>query len=125
MCTASLRKNIRAFNSRDRGAGYDQSSPIELSRTISKAYSGYVHGAPPQLMELYYGAPPRFHLSGGTDSPLYGDHIGDLLNYYYRAILSFVFAAKAFGDEALFKKIHDYSIEFAVASGRESQLRET
>ena len=120
-----LRKKIRAFNSKDRSAGYDQSSTIEVSRTISKAYSGYVHGASPQLMELYYGDPPRFHLSGGTDSPLYEDHIGDLLNYYYRAILSFAFAAKAFGEEVLFKRIRDFSIKFAVASGHESQLRET
>lgn len=29
-----LRKKIRAFNSKDRGAGYDQSSSIEVSRTI-------------------------------------------------------------------------------------------
>ena len=119
------RKKIRAFNSRDRGAGYDQSSTIEVGRTISKMYSGYVHGASPQLMELYFGDPPRFHLSGGTDSPFYEDHIGDLLNYYYRAILSFAYAAKALGEEALFERIRDFSGEFTVASGRESQLRET
>jgi hypothetical protein len=76
-------------------------------------------------MELYFGSPPRFHLWGTTGSPLYEDHKGDLLNYYYRSILSFAFAAKAFGDEALFVKLRDFSGEFAVASGRESQLRET
>ena len=119
------RKKIRAFISRDRGAGYDQSSTIEVGRTISKIYSGYVHGASPQLMELYFGDTPRFHLSGGTDSPFYGDHVEDLLNYYYRTILSFAFSAKAFGEEALFERIRGFSGEFAVASGRESQLRET
>jgi hypothetical protein len=119
------RKKIRAFNSKDRGTGYDQSSTIEVSRTINKTYSGYVHGASPQLMELYYGDPPYFHLAGGVDSPFYEDHMGDLLNYYYRAIHSFAFAAKAFGEEELFAKIRDYSGEFAIASGRESRLRET
>lgn len=119
------RKKIRAFVSKDRGAGYEQSSTIEVGRTISKAYSGYVHGASPQLMELYFGNPPRFQLSGGTHSPFYEDHIEDLLNYYYRSILSFAFAAKAFGEEALFKRVLDYSEEFAVALGRKSQLRET
>jgi hypothetical protein len=118
-----LRQKIRAFISRDRGAGYDQSSTIEVLRTISKTYSGYVHGASPQLMELYYGDPPLFHLSGGTDSPFYEDHMSDLLNYYYRAIHSFAFAAKAFGEEALFKKLRDFSGKFAVASGHENQLR--
>jgi len=118
------RKKIRAFVSKDRGAGYDQSSTIEIGRTIGKTYSGYVHGASPQLMELYFGDPPRFQLSGGANSPFYKDHQEDLLNYYYRSILSFAFAAKAFGEEALFDRVCDYSEEFAVASGHESQLRE-
>lgn len=119
------RRKIRAFISKDRGTGYDQSSTIEVGRTVSKIYSGYVHGASPQLMELYYGDPPYFHLAGGIDSPFHQDHVDDLLNYYYRAILSFAFAAKAFGEEELFEKIRNYSGEFAIASGRENHLRET
>ena len=118
------RKKIRAFVSKDRGAGYDQSSTIDIGRTISKTYSGYVHGASPHLMELYFGNPPKFHLSGGTDTPFYKDHLEDLLNYYYRSMLSFAFAAKAFGEEALFAEVRDYSRKFAVASGREDDLRE-
>ncbi len=118
------RNKIRAFVSRDRGAGYDQSSTIEIGRTLSKAYSGYIHGASPQLMELYFGNPLRFQLSGGTGSPFYDDYLDDLLNYYYRSMLSFAFAAKAFGEENLFARIRDYSKEFAVASGRENDLRE-
>lgn len=122
--TMISRKKIRAFVSKDRGTGYDQNSRIEVGRTISKIYSGYVHGASPQLMELYYGSPPYFHLSGGTDSPFYEDHTEDLINYYYRAILSFAFAAKALGEDGLFEQIRSYSGEFAIASGRENQLRE-
>lgn len=118
------RKKIRAYTSKDRGTGYDQSTTIEIGRTISKTYSGYVHGASPQLMERYYGEPPRFHLAGGTDSPFFEDHSDDLLNYYYRTILSFGFAAKAFGEEELFEKIRNYSSSFAIASGREERLRE-
>jgi hypothetical protein len=48
----------------------------------------------------------------------------DVLNYYYRSILSFALAAKAFGEEDLFARIRDCSKEFAVASGRENELRE-
>lgn len=119
------RTKIRAFVSKDRGGGYDQSSTIEVARTIHKGYSGFVHGASPQIMELYFGNPPRFQLSGGIDSPFYKDHLDDLLNYYYRSILSFAFAAKAFGEETLFMRIFEYSRQFAIASGRESDLRET
>jgi len=116
------RKKIRAFVSKDRGAGYDQSSTIEIGRTIHKAYSGYVHGAAPHIMELYFGKPPKFQLFNGINSPLYKDHIDDLLSYYYRAILSFAYASKAFGDENLFLVISDYSRKFAIDSGREDQL---
>lgn len=118
------RRKIRAYLSRDRGTGYDPSSSIEVSRTLSKTYSGYVHGASPQLMELYYGNPPSFHLAGCTDSPHFDDHAADLLNYYYRTVLSFAFAAKAFGEEELFEGLCSYSVTFARASGQESNLRE-
>ena len=117
------REKIRAFNSKDRGVGYDQSSTIEVHRTIGKVYSGYLHGASPQIMELYFGDPACFHLSGGIDSPFCIDHKEDLLNYYYRAILSFSFAAKAFSDEPLFDQLGTYSSEFAIKSGRKSDLR--
>ena len=118
------RKNIRAFISKNRGTGYDQSSTIEVGRTINKTYSGYIHGASPHLMELFFGNPPQFHLLGGDDSPFYQDHSEDLLNYYYRSLLAFAFASKAFGEETLFKKIFDFSKAFAKASGRENQLHE-
>lgn len=118
------RKKIRAFISKNRGTGYDQSATIEASRTLSKVYSGFVHGASPQIMELYYGSPPRFHLLGAHKSPLYEDHVEDLLNNFYRGILSFVFAAKAFSDELLTKKILKFSKEFALNSGRAQDLTE-
>lgn len=116
------RKKIRAFISKDRGTGYAQSSAIEVSRTISKAYSGYLHGASPQIMELYYGNPPQFHLQGAHKSPLYKAHEGDLLNYFYRGILDFAFAAKSFEGEVLFEKIYKFSKEFASDSGRADDL---
>ena len=117
------RDKIVAFISKDRDTGYDQSSTIKVMRTINKTYSGFVHGASPQLMELYYGNPPSFHLFGSKDSPFYRDASGDILNYFYRAILTFANSAKAFGHELLFKKIYDFSIKFAKASGRENDLR--
>lgn len=119
------RRKILAYLAKDRGTGYDQSSSIEVMRTLSKTYSGYIHGASPHLMELCYGEPPRFHLFGAKDSPLFGDHEADLINYFYRGILAFAVAAKAFGNEELFEKLRAYSGAFAKRSGRESDLRQT
>ena len=117
------RVKIVAFISKDRSTGYDQSGTIKVIRTINKTYSGYVHGASPQLMELYYGNPPSFHLFGSKDSPFYRDASDDILNYFYRAILTFANSAMAFGHGLLYKKIYDFSIDFAKASGRENELR--
>ena len=111
------RDKIRAFIARIERL--DTSRGIATTRTLSKAYSGYVHGASPQIMEMYGGNPPRFHCSGIHESPLYFDHQQDLWNYFYRGICAFGFAAKAFGDEAQFVKIQQYRDDFARQSGRE------
>tara|TARA_B110000093_G_C12877173_1_gene370294 strand:+ start:207 stop:965 length:759 start_codon:yes stop_codon:yes gene_type:complete len=115
------RKKIRAYVNNFDGVD-DPSTGIEVSRTFHKAYSGYVHGASPQIMELYFGSPPRFDLQGSKSSPLFLDHVNDLFNYFYRAILAFGFSAKAFGDDGLFKKIHLYLDEFATCFGYSGYL---
>jgi len=115
------RKKIRAYVNKVENGG-DQSTGIEAGRTISKAYSGYVHGASPHIMELYFGKPPKFHLRGSQDSPLYRDHIDDLLNYFYRGLLALACSAKSFGNDDMFNEIYSYSKDFARRSGRSEQL---
>lgn len=116
------REKIRAYIARIGGFGLDPSSGVALTRTISKVYSGYIHGASPQIMEMYGGDPPRFHVSGMRDTLLFLDHQHDLWNYFYRGIWAFELAAKAFGDEPLFASIQQYRNEFARQSGRESNV---
>jgi hypothetical protein len=113
------RDKIRAYIARIEGRELDPSRGVALTRTISKAYSGYVHGASPQIMEMYGGDPPRFHVSGLHESPLFADHEHDLWNYFYRGICVFGFSAKAFGDDELASSIQRYLDEFAKRSGRE------
>lgn len=116
------RKKIQAYITKDRGTEENQGSNKEASRTLSKAYSGYVHAAAPHIMELYYGNPPEFHLTNALQSPLYEDHVEDMLNYFYRGILAFAFTSKAFGNEKLFTDIFEYSKEFARKSGSAEHL---
>src|SRR5438309_6221879 len=51
------RQKVRAYIARIEGSGLDASRAVEVTRTISKAYSGYVHGASPHIMEMYGGNP--------------------------------------------------------------------
>ena len=111
------RKKIRAYISRVAGPQLDASSTVEAMRTVQKAYSGYVHGASPHIMEMYLGRPPRWHLRGMLETHCADDHRSDLWNVFYRGIVSFAYTAKAFGDEDLFGRILWYTREFAAAAG--------
>src|SRR2546425_6291752 len=63
------RQKVRAYIARIERSGLDASRAVEVTRTISKAYSGYVHGASPHIMEMYGGNPPRYHVAGLVATP--------------------------------------------------------
>lgn len=112
------RKKIHAYIARMEGVGMNPSRGVELARTISKIYSGYIHAASPQIMDMYGGNPPIFHVKGMLNSELHQEHTADLWNYFYRSIIAFILVAKAFGDEELFTKISGFAQEFARISGK-------
>jgi hypothetical protein len=118
------RKKIRAYIDRAANGPKGSSKHLEASRTVSKAYSGYVHAASPQIMDMYGGDPPRFHVSGMLGTERHVEHRADLWNYFYRGILAFAIAAKAFGDEELFRSIRDFSEEFLRLSGENYESNE-
>ena len=100
------------------GAAADPSSGVAVTRQVSKAYSGYVHAASPQIMDMYGGSPLRFHLRGMKGTERHDEHREDLWNYFYRGILAFSFAAKAFGADTLFEDISSFAQSFAHQAGR-------
>ena len=112
------RKRIQAFLSRVPGAPKDQSTTVKISRTVSKTYSGYVHAASPQIMDMYGGDPPIFHMRGMLGTERHDEHRADLWNYFYRGTSAFAFAAQAFGDKELFNKIHSFVVNFEQVSGK-------
>jgi hypothetical protein len=112
------RKKIRAYNARV-GRLEDTSAANTVRRTIHKAYSGYVHAASPQIMDMVGGRPPRFFLSGFVDTERMADHVGDAWNYFYRGLLSTTIVAKTFGDKELVDSLYAYIREFEKASGTE------
>lgn len=113
------RKKIQAYIAQSEAAASDPSRSIQLSKTISKAYSGYVHGASPHIMEMYGGNPPRFHVQGMLGTPREEGHKRDIWNVFYRGINAFGFAAKAFGKEDLLKDILALRERFESVSGSE------
>lgn len=102
------RRKIRAHIARMQGAINDPSQGVDLSRTISKGYSGYVHAASPQIMDMYGGDPPRFYMRGMPGTERQQEHRDDLWSYFYRGVIALAFGALALGDQALFDEINDY-----------------
>lgn len=118
------RKKIRAYIDRVVSGPKGSSKHLDAARTVSKAYSGYIHAASPQIMDMYGGNPPRFHVRGMRNSPRQREHRADLWNYFYRSILAFAFAAKAFGDEDLLSSVRTFADKFVQATGKDYQSNE-
>jgi hypothetical protein len=116
------RQKIRAYLAQIEESGVEVTRAARVDRSLSKAYSGYVHGASPHIMEMYGGNPPRFQVSGLRASPLYQDHQHDLWNYFFRGICAFGLATAAFGDEKLLESIRAFKDEFAKESGRADEI---
>ena len=93
------RKKIQAYLARIEGVTIDPNRQQDSAKTIFKAYSGYVHGASPHLMDMYGGNPPHFHTKGMLGTPRIEEHADDLWNYAYRSFISHIAVAKALGSE--------------------------
>lgn len=93
------RKKIHAYLARIEDVELDPSTHQEVIRTISKGYSGFVHGASPHIMDMYGGNPPYFHTKGMLGTPRMEEHADDLWNYVYRSFLSHIAVGKAIGAE--------------------------
>jgi len=112
------RKKIHAYLANSQAEASDPSRGIELSRTLSKAYSGYIHGASPHIMHLYGGYPSHFHVSGMLGTPHESGYRNDLWNYFYRALLSFELVANVFEEYQLASDLCTFSQSVANNSGK-------
>jgi hypothetical protein len=112
------RKEIHAYLAEVESKMGNPASIAEVGRTLSKAYSGYVHAASPHTMELYGGSPPHFRMRGMRGSEFEQDHEGDIWNYFYRGILACAFGAKAIGAEKVHSELMQFKKSFEEASGR-------
>lgn len=113
------RKKIRAYIAKIEGVAMDPSRGIELARTINKAYSGFVHGASPHIMDRYGGQPPKFHIKGMLGTPRIKEHADDLWNYMYRTYVSHILVAKALGADRHVEIMTKYLRRFEDNAGKD------
>ncbi len=79
------------------GLELDQSTVSHSFIAVHKTYSGYVHGASPQIMDMYRGFPSMYHMKGMRETPLFQTHREDLTNYFIRGLFTVAMSAVAFG----------------------------
>lgn len=111
------RKKIQAYLAKIEGSDLDSSTHQEVTRTISKAYSGFVHGASPHIMDMYGGNPPHFHTNGMLGTPRMIEHSDDLWNYVYRSYLSHIAVAKALGAVKHVEILNKHLVRFEQNAG--------
>lgn len=116
------RKTIRAYVHRNSGYA-DVTKADIVGHTLHAAYSGYVHAASPQCMDMCWGDPPRFHIGGLRGAPIGPDQLRDAWNYVYRGYLSITMVAKIFGDEPLVGELYGRIQAFEAASGTSFTIR--
>lgn len=106
------RKKIRAAIANVGKNGLNPHDARELSRTISQAYSGYVHGASGHILEMVGGNPQRYFLSGMSGTSRQSEFIYNYWDYAYRGLLSVVLAAKVFGNAEIVDKGYKFIEHF-------------
>lgn len=111
------RKKIRAHVINTLGQGVDASRAIDAEESLSTAYSGYVHAASANIMEMYGGNPPHFHVQGMLGTSRIDDFEQDLENYTYRGLMAVTVIAKAFGDKQLVDALYEFLGKYESANG--------
>lgn len=111
------RNKIRSHTNHILNKDSNPSLMSDVGETISTTYSGFIHASSSQVMEMYGGDPPHFHISGMLGTPRMSEHIDDVWNYFYRGLLAFCMVAKAYGDKSLVDSLYEYIARFEAASG--------
>jgi hypothetical protein len=95
------RKKIRAHTHRVLGTAIDASTFADASDALGTAFSGYVHAASTNIMDMYGGSPPRFHIEGMAGSPHAEACERTLEHYMHRSLMAIVICAIAFRESEL------------------------
>ena len=86
-------------------------------------YSGFTHGAAPQIMELYDYEKGRFLPNGLLGTNRHLDYIFDAANSIYRTLLSAGALAKALGSEELLAIATQFKDRFLAEMGPEKIMK--
>ena len=111
------RQKIRAYLMGYVDPGEQQEDIREAGRMLSKIYSDYLHAASPQIMDMYFGQPPKFHTNGVRDTIRHAEYSDMFINHIFRSIHSFAWASRALGEDTVFSDVRNYARLFERQTG--------
>ena len=114
------RKKIRSHTMNVLGQGINVSQALAVGEGIGTAYSGYVHAASGNIMDMYGGHPPHFHLSGMRGTPRASECARDAENYVYRGLMATIVVANAFGDRVLVDELSKFLATYESSNGHKA-----
>lgn len=117
------RKKIRAHTMNTLGQGVNESDALAAGESVGTAYSGYVHAASENIMDMYGGDPPHFHLTGMRGTPRVLETARDAENHIYRGLMATIMVAKAFGNAPLVDELYKFLAAYESANGHQKPLR--
>ena len=112
------RKKIQAYLARADLSIGNPSHNQEAFRTIQQVFSGFVHAASVQILDMYGGNPPHFHVRGMLGTPRMREYERDIWNYFERGMADFVIAAGVLGDLELQQRLFSQKQNFDEKSER-------
>ncbi|MCB0220803.1 MAG: hypothetical protein KDH09_13970 [Chrysiogenetes bacterium] len=112
------RKDIRSYIDRAGSVDLSPGKHAELMRDAAQVYSGFVHGSAVAALNLYGGAPGRFHLAGMMGTPRIEVHMKSLWNHYHRGINAFLFAATVLNLPTTASRLRIFRVGFERLAGK-------
>lgn len=112
------RNKIIAYISRAEEGASNPSRTVDVTKTINKTYSGYIHAASTQVMDLYGGIQPKFNVTGMLNTPHEITYSNDLWNYFYRGLMSFEMAAYVFQENSLADDVRAFRKKIEINAGK-------
>ena len=104
--------------------GQDNPSQADaIHKSIYSMYSGFTHGAAPQIMELYDFENRQFLARGLLGTNRHLDYVFDAANSIYRTLLSACVIGKAFGSHSLNLAAKQCADQFLTDMGPENILK--
>lgn len=95
----------------------NRSDAQELRRTLSKAHSGYVHATSEHILEVYGGAPRRFHIEGMLGTPRQKEFERYSLHFFYRGLITIMYSVLAFREEQALNRLYAFRESFEKMAG--------